>query len=164
MVDEYRFRVDGHIPVLKVHGEPRPGPAVLVLHGLGASADIQRAELQVLAAGGLSALGVDAPHHGGRRDGWLDEMERLGPPESHVRMLQAIREWAREVSRVMDHALAEGHGPLGLVGISFGAYTALAVAAGDERVRATVSMLGSDRKSTRLNSSHSGESRMPSSA
>lgn len=143
MSDEYRFWVDGRIPVLKVHHEPRPGPAVLVLHGLGASADIQRAELEVLATGGLSAVGVDAPHHGARRDGWLEERERLGPSEAHVRLLQAIRESARDVSRVIDHVLAEGHGPIGLAGISFGAYTALTVAAEDSRVRATVSLLGS---------------------
>ncbi|MFY0567763.1 alpha/beta fold hydrolase [Archangium lansingense] len=143
MPDEYRFFVDGRIPVLKVHDEPRPGPAVLVLHGLGANADAQRSELNALAIGGLSAVGVDAPHHGARRDGWLDEMARLGPPESHARMLHAIRHATYDVSRVIDHVVSEGHGPIGLAGISFGAYTALAVAANDSRVQATVSILGS---------------------
>jgi uncharacterized protein len=143
MPDEYRFLVDGHIPVLKLHVEPRPAPAVLVLHGLGANADIQRGELNLLAHGGFSAVGVDAPHHGARRDAWLDEMERLGPPESHARLLHAIREAARDVSRVIDHVVREGHGPIGLVGISFGAYTALTVAMEDSRVQATVSLLGS---------------------
>ena len=143
MPDEYRFFVDGRIPVLKVHDEPRPGPAVLVLHGLGANADTQRGELNALATWGLSAVGVDAPHHGARRDGWLDEMAWLGPPESHARLLHAIREAAHDVSRVIDHVVREGHGPIGLAGISFGAYTALTVAANDSRVRATVSLLGS---------------------
>ncbi|WNG19002.1 dienelactone hydrolase family protein [Cystobacter fuscus] len=143
MPDEYRFQVDGRIPVLKLHVEPRPAPAVLVLHGLGAHAEVQRGELNLLAHRGFSAVGVDAPHHGARRDAWLDEMERLGPPESHARLLHAIREAAREVSRVIDHVVYEGHGPIGLVGISFGAYTALAVAMEDSRVQATVSLLGS---------------------
>ncbi|HZH17776.1 MAG TPA: alpha/beta fold hydrolase [Archangium sp.] len=143
MPDEYRFFVDGRIPVLKVHHEPRPGPAVLVLHGLGANADTQRGELNALATWGLSAVGVDAPHHGARRDAWLDEMAWLGPPESHARLLHAIREAAHDVSRVIDHVVREGHGPIGLAGISFGAYTALTVAANDSRVRATVSLLGS---------------------
>lgn len=143
MPDEYRFLVDGRIPVLKVHHEPRPGPAVIVLHGLGANADIQRGELNVLAHGGLSAVGVDAPHHGARRDAWLEELEWLGYTETHARMLHAVREAAHDVSRVIDHLLHEGHGPIGLAGISFGAYTALLVAAHDSRVRATVSMLGS---------------------
>lgn len=143
MPDEYRFLVDGHIPVLKLHFEPRPGPAVLVLHGLGANADIQRAELNALTRGGFSAVGVDAPHHGARRDAWLDELDRLGPTERHTRMLHAVRESARDVSRVIDYVVREGHGPIGLVGISFGAYTALAVAMDDARVQATVSLLGS---------------------
>ncbi|WP_375765092.1 dienelactone hydrolase family protein [Archangium gephyra] len=143
MPGEYRFFVDGRIPVLKVHDEPRPGPAVLVLHGLGANADTQRGELNAVATWGMSAVGVDAPHHGARRDAWLDEMAGLGPPESHARLLHAIREAAHDVSRVIDHVVAEGHGPIGLAGISFGAYTALTVAANDSRVRATVSILGS---------------------
>ncbi|HEX8825549.1 MAG TPA: alpha/beta hydrolase [Archangium sp.] len=143
MPDEYRFFVDGRIPVLKLHYEPRPGPAVIMLHGLGANADGQRWELDALAKWGLSAVGVDAPHHGARRDGWLDEMARLGPPESHARLLHAVREAAHDVSRVIDHVVSEGHWPIGLAGISFGAYTALTVAAQDSRVQATVSILGS---------------------
>ena len=143
MPDAYRFLVDGHIPVLKVHGEPRPGPAVLVLHGLGASADVQRGELEAVAHAGLSAVGVDAPHHGARRDGWVEELERREPTGFHVQLLHGIRETTWEVPRVIDHLVREGHGPIGLVGISFGAYTALAVAQEDTRVRATVSLLGS---------------------
>ncbi len=143
MPDEHRFFVDGDIPVLKVHHEPRPAPAVIVLHGLGASADVQRKELQCLADHGLTAVGVDAPHHGARRDAWLGEMDSLGPPESHVRFLQLVRQAVPEVLRVMDHLVREGHGLIGLAGISMGAYIALAAAAEDARVRATVSILGS---------------------
>ncbi|RKI75388.1 alpha/beta hydrolase [Corallococcus sp. AB049A] len=143
MPDAYRFLVDGRIPVLKVHGEPRPVPAVIVLHGLFSNADDQRAELEALAAWGLAAVGVDAPHHGARRDAWLDGMHSLGPSDAHARFLSFIREAVHDVSRVIDHVVAEGHGPIGLAGVSFGAFTALAVAAEDSRVQATVSLLGS---------------------
>ncbi|NOK10692.1 dienelactone hydrolase family protein [Corallococcus exercitus] len=143
MSAEYRFRVDGHIPVLKVHDEPRPGPAVIVLHGLFSNADAHRRELEALAYWGLAAVGVDAPHHGSRRDGWLDGMPSLGPADAHARFLSFIREAVPDVSRVIDHVVGEGHGPIGLVGVSFGAFTALAVAAEDSRVQATVSLLGS---------------------
>lgn len=142
MFNEYRFFVDGRIPVLKLHGEPRPRPAVIVLHGLGADADTQRAELSALAGWELSAVGLDAPHHGARRDAWLDEMAALGPSESHERFLRLLLEAVPDVSQVIDHLLHEGHWPIGLAGISLGAYTALAVAARDSRVRATVSILG----------------------
>ncbi|RKG83086.1 alpha/beta hydrolase [Corallococcus exercitus] len=143
MSAEYRFRVDGHIPVLKVHDEPRPGPAVIVLHGLFSKADDQRGELEALAHWGLAAVGVDAPHHGARRDAWLDGMHSLGPTDAHARFLSFIREAVPQVSRVIDHVVGEGHGPIGLAGVSFGAFTALAVAARDSRVQATVSLLGS---------------------
>jgi dienelactone hydrolase len=143
MPNEYRFLVDGRIPVLKMHFEPRPGPAVIVLHGLGANADVQRHELNAIAHWGLTAVGIDAPHHGARRDAWLDEMEHMGLPHSHERLLHLILEAAPEVSRVIDHLVYEGHGPIGLAGISLGAYTALTVATWDSRVRATVSILGS---------------------
>jgi hypothetical protein len=143
MPNEYRYFVDGRIPVLKVHDEPRPGPAVIVLHGLYANADAQRGEMNALASWGLSAVGVDAPHHGARRDGWLDDMSWIGPPDFHSRLLHAVREAAHDVSRVIDHVVHEGHWPIGVAGISFGAYTALTVAAQDSRVQATVSILGS---------------------
>lgn len=143
MPGEYRFLVDGRIPVLKLHHEPRPGPAVIVLHGLGVSADVQRPELEALAHSGLTAVGIDAPHHGARRDGWLDQMDQLGLPHSHEWLLRLVLESAPDVSRVIDHLVYEGHWPIGLAGISLGAYTALTVATWDSRVRATVSILGS---------------------
>ncbi len=143
MPDAYRFRVDGHIPVLKVHYEPRPGPAVILLHGLYSDADGQRGELEALARWGLTGVGMDAPHHGARRDGWLDGMPSLGPADYHARLLHFILEAVPQVSRVIDHVAGEGHWPIGVAGVSFGAYTALAVAAQDSRVQATVSILGS---------------------
>jgi hypothetical protein len=143
VLHEHRFLVDGAIPVLKVHREPRPAPAVVVLHGLGGSVEAQRRELDSLAEHGLTAVGVDAPHHGSRSDAWIDEMGGLEPPESHVRFLRLLLEALPEVSRTIDHLSREGHGPIGVVGISMGAYLALAAAAGDARIRATVSILGS---------------------
>jgi hypothetical protein len=143
MPDEHRFLVDGRIPVLKMHFEPRPGPAVIVLHGLGASSEVQRPELNALAHSGLTAVAIDAPHHGARRDWLLDEIDRSSMPWLHEHLLRLILESAPDVSRVIDHLIYEGHGPIGLAGISLGAYTALTVATWDPRVRATVSILGS---------------------
>lgn len=143
MLSEYSFRVDGRIPVLKVHQEPRPAPAVVMLHGLGASLETHRKELDALAGHGLTAVALDAPHHGARRDGWLDEMEKLPPAEAHARFLRLVLKAVPEVSRVLDHLASEGHGPLGVVGVSMGAYIGLAAAAADARIRATVSILGS---------------------
>ncbi|WP_224363069.1 alpha/beta hydrolase [Hyalangium versicolor] len=143
MAPDYRFAVDGRIPVLKVHHEPRPGPAVILLHGLRSNADDQRYDLDMLADAGLTAVGVDAPHHGRRWDGWTDHMGNGGPSAYHENILRLILEAAPDVSRVIDHLLWEGHGPIGVAGVSVGAYTALTVATWDSRVQATVSLLGS---------------------
>jgi pimeloyl-ACP methyl ester carboxylesterase len=134
MLTEHRIHL-GHVPALTIGA----GPTVLILHGLGASAEVQRAEAIALAEQGFRAIALDAPHHGARRDAWLDEMEHLGPPESHVRLLRQVREAAAEIPGVIDRL----GGEVGLVGISMGAYTALAAATEDARVRATVSILGS---------------------
>lgn len=151
---EYRFHV-GAVPVLKVHHEPRPRAAVLVLHGLGASAETQRKELQALADAGLTAVGVDAPHHGRRRDdAWFDVLEHASPLEMHARILEHVEAAAAELPRVLDHLHSEGHGPFGVLGISLGAYTALALAADDARLRATVSLLGSPDWSARSDPKH----------
>ncbi|MEW5742285.1 MAG: alpha/beta fold hydrolase [Myxococcota bacterium] len=140
---EHRFLVDGVIPVLKVHHEPRPEPAVVVLHGLGASTEVQLPELSSLADAGLVAAAIDAPHHGRRRDAWLDELEKLAGGAAHLRFLELLQEAIPEVSRVIDHLQREGHHPVGLLGISLGAFTALGVARADARVACTVSILGS---------------------
>jgi alpha-beta hydrolase superfamily lysophospholipase len=142
-VGEHRFFVRGRIPVVKLHVEPRPRPAVVVLHGLGASAEVNRPELVSLAEAGFAAVGVDAPHHGQRRDAWLDEMGSLESPPSHERFLRLLLEAIPEVSQVVDHLVDEGHWPIGVLGISMGAYTALGVARADSRVAAAVSFLGS---------------------
>ena len=135
--------VDGSIPVTKIHTEPQPRPAVIVLHGLGASTEVQRPELVQLAQSEFTAVGIDAPHHGARVDGWLERMAAARLPESHVMMLKILREAVPEVQRVIDCLVAQGHSPIGLTGISMGAYVALAVATEDDRVQATVSILGS---------------------
>jgi alpha-beta hydrolase superfamily lysophospholipase len=138
---DFRFQV-GVVPVLKVHGDPRPRPAVVVLHGLRGSAEAQRKELVSLAQAGITAVALDAPHHGQRRDGWLEALDAEGGTRGHARFLRLIIEAVPEVSRVIDHLVTEGHGPIAVLGISMGAYTALAVARAEPRVAATVSILG----------------------
>jgi alpha-beta hydrolase superfamily lysophospholipase len=140
---EQRYLLDGVIPVLELRARPRPRAAVIVLHGLTASSEVQRPELGVLAERGFAAVGVDAPHHGAREDAWLGLMAAARPPESQVLLVRLLQEAIPEVRRVIDHLVAEGYRSVGLVGISMGAYLALAVATEEPRVRATVSLLGS---------------------
>ena len=52
----------------------------------------------------------------------------------------------------------------GLISLQTSAYAAIYKVNSNKRINIEISQTGVDRKSTRLNSSHSGESRMPSSA
>ena len=142
-VDEYRFTLDGRIPVWKLHVEPRPRAAVILLHGLSSTPEEQRAELVSLAEHGLTAVGFEVLHHGSRRDGWLEKMASARPPASHVLLLELVRASVPEVVRVLEHLRAEGHGPIGMAGVSMGAYIALAAATEEPRIQACASILGS---------------------
>lgn len=120
------------------------GPPVLLLHGF--SSTPPRAgdkEASSLAAAGFTVLAVEAPHHGARRSPLVDAViEAQGPP-AHELFLRIVRESAAELPAVVGRALQEYGGPLGVVGISMGAYTALAAAAADPRLAVVVSLLGS---------------------
>lgn len=142
MLHTFRFHV-GAVPVLKIHQEPRPAPAIVFLHGLAASKDKQLPELMSMAAAGLTAVGVDAPHHGAREDGWLARMEEATQPTTHELFLELLVEALEDVRRVVDHLLHEGHHPVRVAGISMGAYLALAAAAEDDRIHGCAALLGS---------------------
>lgn len=142
-----RFSFDtprGPVPALGVGPSDGPlPPAVLLLHGLGAWKDVHLPELNALAADGWLAIAPDLPHHGDRDDGFLRALEQADAVERHARFLALVEETAEEVSWLLDRCLAWGCPSVSLVGISYGAFTALSVAARDRRPRAVVSLLGS---------------------
>jgi pimeloyl-ACP methyl ester carboxylesterase len=133
-----------HVPALitREEGAPRSA-AVLFLHGLSSSKEIHDRESTSLARAGLTAVALDAPHHGARRSPLLDAiMEATGAP-AHAILLRMLREAIGETSRVVDYLLREGYGPIGIAGISMGAFAALGAAAAEPRLAAVVSILGS---------------------
>ena len=120
------------------------GPPVLLLHGFNSTPpQAKDKEASSLAAAGFTVLAVEAPHHGARRSPLVDAViEAQGPP-AHELFLRIVRESVAELPAVVDRALQEHGGPLGVVGISMGAYTALAAAAVEPRLAVVVSILGS---------------------
>lgn len=120
------------------------GPPVLLLHGFAATPPGPGdPDATALAAAGLTVLAVEAPHHGARRSPLVDAViEAQGPP-AHELFLRIVREAVAELPAVVGRALREFGGPAGVVGISMGAYTALAAAADDPRLSVVVSILGS---------------------
>lgn len=120
-----------------------PAPAVLFLHGLSASKEVQQKEASSLARAGFLAVTVDAPHHGARRTPLLDALRDATGSAAHALFLRILREAIAEVPLLIDDLLRRGHGPVGVAGISMGAYIALGATAADPRIAAVVSILGS---------------------
>jgi len=121
----------------------RRGPPVLLLHGLGVSKETHDKEAASLARAGFTAVAVDAPHHGERRTRLLDEMHDATGSAAHAILLRMVRDAAEEMPLLVDWLAEEIPGPVGVVGVSMGAYIALAAMAREPRIAAAVSILGS---------------------
>jgi len=127
------------IPYLPV-GRPG-GPVVLVYHGLGASKDVQRKELEALAAAGFMGIAVDAVGHGERR--WPDFEARMRADSANT-FLEMVRATVDEIPDLVDHLTERfGPAPLGITGISMGGFITYAAPLVEPRLRAAVSILGS---------------------
>lgn len=116
--------------------------AVLMFHGLRSSIASLEAPGQRLARAGMTAILVDAPHHGGRHSEVLATMPDALSLPGHYVLLQLLREARDEVPGFVDAARALGHTKVAVAGVSFGAFIALAAATVEPRLAATVSILG----------------------
>lgn len=129
------------VPIRTHEGGTRA--AVLFFHGLRSASEALDREARAIAAAGVTALLVDAPHHGARRSAFLDTMPDTATEEGYARLLTILREARDEVPVLVDHALALGYERVAIGGVSMGAYIALAAATIEPRVAAIVSILGS---------------------
>lgn len=121
---------------------PTPG-AVLVYHGLRSSKDSLDREARMLAEAGITAILVDAPHHGARHSDVVGTMPDALSLPGHYVLLRLLREARDEIPRLVDHVYGLGHLAVGIAGVSFGAFVALAAATVEPRLAAIVSVLGS---------------------
>ena len=110
----------GDVPVRIHRAAKDDAPAVLFFHGLGVSGEVNAKEADSLARAGLTTVLVDAPHHGVRRDGLLDEMQDGPADVAHRLCLRIVREARDEVPALVDRLLADGHVHIGICGISLG--------------------------------------------
>lgn len=134
----------GPVPVRRVDPDvARRGPAVLLYHGLRVSTDTLDEEGRAIARAGMSAVLVDAPHHGARRSAVLDTMPDTSTREGYRTLLRILREARDEVPALVDRLLDEGHEKVAIAGVSMGAYIALAAASIEPRLAAVASLLGS---------------------
>ncbi len=141
-----RSELVGRVPVriYEAEGEAPPARvAVLFFHGLRSSSDVLDAEARAIAAAGMTAVLVDAPHHGARRSRVLETMPDTATREGYATLLRILREARDEVPALVDHLLARGHARVAIGGVSMGAYVALAAATREPRLAAVASLLGS---------------------
>ena len=136
---ERSFSFSG-IPLLAVSRDGRPRPTVLFYHGLHTDKETHRRELESLAGRGFLALGVDAAGHGGRRMPDLSGFVNRGPLLDQVAKL--MRPTLEEIPLLIDFLEAEGYGPFGMCGISFGGLMAYAAPQREKRLRAIAAILG----------------------
>lgn len=132
--ESYPLRV-GEVPLLMVSEGPPVSAAqrgtVLLFHGLGASKDTNRLELDRFASEGFLAIGVDAVGHGERFAGSLDQRFPHPGPERDAGMVELVAATVRELPALVRHLRYGGlvcDGRLGLFGISMGGYIAYGAA------------------------------------
>lgn len=101
------------------------------------------AEARALESAGVTPILVDAPHHGARRSAFLDTMPDTSTVEGYRRLLAIVREGRDEIPTLVDRLREDGHQRVAVLGVSMGAYIALAAAAVEPRIDAVVSILGS---------------------
>ncbi len=95
---------------------------VVFLHGYTASPVAHDKELASLSAHGFDVLTPEAPGHGTRADGRIEAWAGMTWPQRRERVLDLARVWGNEVRELIETQ----PGPTGLVGISMGAFAALA--------------------------------------
>jgi uncharacterized protein len=125
-----------------------PGPeqpsagAVLLFHGLRAAKEVLDGEARRLVAAGMTAILVDAPHHGARHSEVVGTMPDALSLAGHYVLLRLLREARDEIPGLVDHALGLGHARVAIAGVSFGGFIALAGATIEPRLAAIASVLG----------------------
>ncbi|RCK79033.1 MAG: hypothetical protein OZSIB_0375 [Candidatus Ozemobacter sibiricus] len=99
--------------------------AIILLHGLTASAATMKPQIELLTGAGFVCLAPDAPHHGPRDDGFLAAMHEAPPTRAHACLLDIVTAWIDEVAALQRALRAAGKRRLAVVGVSMGGHTAL---------------------------------------
>ncbi|MDD3147297.1 MAG: alpha/beta fold hydrolase [Candidatus Riflebacteria bacterium] len=107
-------------------GDQNHHSAVIVLHGLNVSKEVQLPELERLRSAGFFAIAVDAPHHGSRNDGLLELFNQLEGHERHHLLLSIVLQHASEISQLVKQ-LRESGKKVCVTGISMGGHVAFAL-------------------------------------
>jgi pimeloyl-ACP methyl ester carboxylesterase len=126
------------IPVWSLHPESRPdGPLVLLQHGYRGNKESVLAYGLQIAARGYRVVLPDARMHGERR---AADFEARFEADFQRTFLEVLAGTAEDVSTLID---AFGGGPVGMVGISMGAFITFLALTREKRIAAAVPLIGS---------------------
>jgi uncharacterized protein len=117
--------------------------AILFFHGLGASKETHLEDLELLAARGFLAVGLDNVGHGERPPtaAEISQVRRLGWQGAFI---EAVRRTANEIPQILD--ALQSRFPVrnfGVSGVSMGGYVAYASVLRDRRISVAAPILGS---------------------
>ena len=119
---------------------------VLFFHGLGASKDVQRPDLESLAARGYLVVGVGSVGHGRRRYPDFDSRLSKTNPDFTREFLSIVLETAKEVPFLVDALEQTGlvrNGRVGVAGIPQGGFITYAAVTLEPCLQVAVSIVGS---------------------
>jgi len=131
-----------NLPALVVGAQNTRGVALL-LHGLGGSKEVQRAEAKLLARRGFVGVVIDAVGHGARR--YVDFEERFSSSRGERSYFETVAASARELPDVVDALRRRFALPVGACGISMGGATLFGALAQGLKLEAAVSIVASPR-------------------
>ena len=99
---------------------------VFVLHGLNVCKETQIPDIENLSQRGFTAISIDAPHHGERKDGYLEILNSSSKRKSHQLLLGIIQRQAAELEELIKYYKNVQKKKVAVIGISMGGFTAFA--------------------------------------
>lgn len=99
---------------------------IICLHGLDVSKEVNETDMNRLEEAGFWCVSIDAPHHGERKDGYLDIMRTANKREAYSMLMTIIQQEAAEVTDLIRLYKSQGK-KVAVYGVSMGAYATYAL-------------------------------------
>jgi hypothetical protein len=112
------------IPGIIAAPEKEKNSVVFVLHGLNVCKETQIPDIESLANKGFHTIAIDAPHHGERKDGFLEYMQDSSPRKRHQLLLYLIQQQVLELDAIVKFYQQKLQKKVAVIGISMGGFVA----------------------------------------
>ncbi len=112
------------IPAITASPEIARDSVVFVLHGLNVCKETQIPDIESLAKNGFHTIAMDAPHHGERKDGFLEYLQDSSPRKKHQLLLLIIQQQVLELDLIVKFYREKLKKKVAVIGISMGGFVA----------------------------------------